>query len=243
MSTELQTLPGVPTDIEVTAETADEMAQCQSALILWCENKVASMKKDAAELTAAYEHALKQKWKSGTLKRHSELAVKRVSFYERMLSALQHGYQIVPPFPVTVFAVRTTRGKPLRMLTQSWSSTHEQVAVGLPTGEGDYKNPFPVVHQRMIQASAPGKCEVSNYWAEAWDDFEFPISMAKPQIMEATTRAMALKIFDDFAIVPSEIKRDPMILARLKDPRMATWSSAQRWVYFIIAWHLDTRTL
>jgi len=65
--------------------------------------------------------------------------------------------------------------------------------------------------------------------------------MAKPRIMEATSRAMALKIFDDFGILPAQRKGDPMIIARIIDPRSRSYSDKH--VSFLITWHLDTRTL
>lgn len=239
-----------PTDIQVTAENADEMAQCQRAIVVWCKAKVTEMKAQAKELKAAYEYAKEHKWRNDTLKRHSDIATKRVDFYQRMLSALEHGYQIVPSFPVTAFAIRTSRESPLKMVTTSWNHKHTQEAEPVVAGEGEYKNPFPVVMQRTLVKETPTTNEKCEYWADAWKDLEFPISMAKPKIMEATTRAMALKIFDEIGILPGYApnegtrppRGDPIIVARLKDPRPTGYQPA-RYVTFIIAWHLDTRSL
>lgn len=227
-------------DIQVTAENADEMAQCQSAIITWTKAKLHQMEFEHADLEGAYRHAVKSKWKSDTLKRHVGIALKRVEFYSKMLVALEHGYQIVPNFPVTAFAVRTDRKKPLKMFTTWWDRDHQQEAAGLPAGEGNYKNPFPVVLERVVVGATETKSAVKNYWADSWADLEFPISMAKPQIMEATTRAMALKIFDDFGILPGAPKQDPMIIARLCIRRS---QYNHQWLSFIVAWHLDTRVL
>lgn len=238
-----------PEDIEVTAENATEMQQCQDAIIQWTQMKVSKAQAEANELKAAYEHAVQRKWKSDTLKRHAELASKRADFYKRMLVALEKGYQIVPSFPVTAFAIRTDAKNPLRMYSTSWSHRHTQQAKILPEGEGEYKNPFPVVSERQLKAATQTESEKKAYWAESWKDLEFPISMSKPKVMEATTRAMALKVFDEIGILPGFAPEegtrppagDPMIIARMKVPN---WVGAnQRWVCFIIAWHLDTRTL
>lgn len=139
-----------PSPQSFTAENADEMAQCQNGLIQWCKAKVWEVRQEAAELQAAFDHAVKQKWSNATLKRHSALALKRLDFYERMLTALEHGYQIVPSFPITAFAIRTDRKKPLKMWSTSHYKQHTQKSEGLPSGEGEYKNPFPVVMQRTI---------------------------------------------------------------------------------------------
>lgn len=244
----------VPTpakDIEVTAESADEMAQCQTHLVAWCKAKVLDMQQQAHELKEAYELAVKNKWRTVTLKRHAELAAKRVDFYQRMLTALEHGYQIVPSFPVTAFAVRTDKKKPLRMWTTQWNKSHEQEAKFMTAGEGEYKNPFPVVRQSEVRPASATQNQINEYWASAWKDLEFPLSMSKPTIMEATERAMALKIFDDLAILPGYApsegtrppKGDPIIVARLLDPRPISFYQKNRFVTFIVAWHLNTREL
>lgn len=237
-------------DIEVTAENADQMAQCQTAMIEWCKRKVAETVASEKDLRDAYNHAVKCKWKNDTLLRHANAALKRVDFYQRMLTALEHGYQIVPSFPVTAFAIRTDRKKPLRMYTYGWNKSHTQEVKSLPQGEGEYKNPFPLVQQHTIEPATQTTGEKCGYWAEAWKDLEFPFSMSKPTIMEATTRAMALKIFDDIGILPGFApgegtrapKGDPIIVARLKDQRPVPYGEA-RWVTFIVAWHLNTKDL
>lgn len=230
-------------DLEVSAFTPQEMLNANQALILWCEKKIAAMKAEAAELTAAFQQAVTRKWKSTTLKRHSEIAAKRVTFYEKIMAALKEGFYIVPNFPVTCFAIRTAKGKPLALCDTSHWSNKEQRAESLPPGEGEHQNPFPVIFQRDIsnqQQKAEGK-KVMQYFAEKWDEFEFPVQMAKPHIMEATSRAMALKLFDDFGVLPGHTKADPIVVGRIKDPRSLRCNP--RFVTFIIAWHLDTRML
>lgn len=245
------TTPPPPADIQVTAENADEMKQCQGAIVDWCRAKVAQLEAEFKEVREAYDYAVKQKWRNDVLKRQSERAFKRFDFYKRMLIALEHGYQIVPSFPVTAFAIRTDKKNPLRMYTNYYSQKHTQEPPVLPAGEGDYKNPFPLVKEQLLVQRTQTQAEVKAYWAEAWKDFEFPLSMAKPQIMEATTRAMALKIFDDVGILPgyhpSEGTRpprgDPIIVARLLHPGTTHKWATKRYVTFIIAWHLNTADL
>jgi hypothetical protein len=72
-------------------------------------------------------------------------------------------------------------------------------------------------------------------------EIDFPVTMTKAHIMQAVDRAMAIKIFDDFGCLPGHHKkRDPIIVGRLRDPRPASWTNPQRWISFILAWHLDT---
>jgi|GEM_PF-1491098 hypothetical protein len=238
------------TDIEVTAENPDEMQQCQSALIDWCERKVMAVRAEAAELTSAAAIAVKNKWRASTLQRHAVLAEKRVSFYERILAALRAGYQIIPDLPATIFAIRTDKKKPKAMYRyeETWSDSEpgvykEQEAKQLPAGEGDYKNPLPAARiddKGEVVKKDGTKRHVWAHWADKWREVEFPFQMAKPKIMEATTRAMLLKIFDDIGIVDDR-RGDPIIVARIRRPAWNKYD--QRRVAFIIGWHLNTRDL
>lgn len=238
-------------DVDVVAETPEEMRSCQEALIVWAKAKVAASEAEAKELHEAYEQARSRKWKSDTLKRHAEIADKRAEFHRKLLAALEAGYHIVPSFPITAFAVRREGNpkKPTAMFsisTQSWMSTSDfqQLAKPVPAGEGEYFNPFPVVMHSQATPTPEGQKQYQR-WADRWAEMEFPISMAKPQIIHATNRAMALKIFDEIGICPADTKStriDPMIIGRIRDPRPPLYGEA-RHVSFIIAWRLNTRDL
>lgn len=232
-------------NVEVTASTPDEMAIANTALVQWAENKLTATRDNAKELRAAYEVAVKRKWASGTLKRHADMEDKRVIFYDKILGALRLGFMIVPNFPVTAFAIRTDRNKPLKMLTFSqyvkYPGDKQQKPNDLAIGEGDYENPFPLVYN--VEKPVEGQPHRKEAAAFSWAEMEFPVTMAKSHIMEATSRAMALKLFDDFAILPAAtIKQDPMIIARLRDPK-TTGYGGHKYVSFMIAWHLNTAVL
>jgi len=246
--------PAPATDVSVSATTADEMAEAQSALIRWAQAKVADIRSERDEANECYERAVRSKWKSDPLKRMAERAEKRLTFYEKILAALQAGYTIIPNFPVTAFAIRTDRSRPLAMLTTSWGSKHTQRPAGLPAGEGEYLNPFPLVYERIVKQRTATTAEEKEYWASSWKDLEFPISMAKPEIMEATTRTMALKVFDDLGVLPAFApgegtrppRGDPMIVARIWDYSQSLGyrpESDRRHVTFMVAWRVNTRDL
>lgn len=254
MSEELtkQTASIVPVDggnIEVSASTPNEMVQGHNAMIQWAERKLEAIKNEFKELRDAYEHAKARKWKSDTLKRHAAIAEKRVTFYEKFKAALMEGYCVVPNFPVTLFAIRTTNQKPAHkfaMLRSSSQRNFEQDAKLLQIGEGDYQNPQPNICQGPVQKVVEGSqtVEKRQFWAESWDELEFPANMARLHVMEATTRAMALKIFDEIGFLPADYKRnpDPIMIGRLIDPRPVGYGQPRK-VSFMIAWHIDTRTL
>lgn len=231
----------------LTALEPGDMATCQQAMILWVTRKIAEIRADAAELRAAFEHAKARKWKTSVIGAHMRKQEARVSFYEKMKTALEHGYVIVPNFPVTAFAIRTSRTSPLRMITHAnWVLNKDQKPEVLPAGEGHYQNPFPEVWSRKVRHSDPqkaaaGQTEIES-WAAGWNDLDFPINMARPEVMEATSNAMALKIFDQLGILPSPYKKqDPIIVGQLIDPRGTKYRP--KVVTFMVAWHLDTRTL
>ncbi len=233
-------------ELEVSAATPNEMAQSQEALIAWAKNKVARSEGEAAELQSAYEIARTRKWKSDTLKRHAAMALKRVDFYKKMLAALEAGYIIVPTFPVVVFAGRTDKETPRGIYVTSYDYGYnpnlkslEQHPKPLEQGEGEYQNPFPAT--RRCNVGTNDKPEY-RYLSDDWKEMEFPLNMAKPNIMHATDRAMALKIFDDFGVLPNATKKvDPIIVGRIKVPSAGPYTD--RIASFIIAWHLDTSTL
>lgn len=238
----------IPTNEEcqVTAFTPVEMVNANATLIAWFEKKVVAQDAEAAELEQAAAHAIERKWKSATLKKHASLSRKRVQFFGKILAALKAGYYIVPNFPITAFAIRTKEGAELKSFKThvgSWRPgwIHEQAAKALPQSEGEYKNPFPHVEEYVDHHDKDNK-PVWYSQALAWDAFEFPLNMAKPQIMEATSRAMALQIFDSLGVLPGKSRKDdPMIIGRVCDPRTDKYSF--RGVSFIIGWHFDTRVL
>lgn len=235
----------VPTcqDIEVTAIEPGEMLPAQHQLIDWCQRKCRALELEKKELVDAYNHAVAHKWKSSTLKAAAERLQKRIVFYGKIGAALEAGYCIVPNFPVSLFAIRTDRDKPLKLMGTYQYDNHQQPAGALAVGEGEYKNPLPKVWERTIQKEEPNKKEIKQYWAEDFEAVDFPIQMAKPRIMEATTRAMALNIFDEFGILPAARKQDPLIVGRIKLGGTPRHAHDDNRVTFIIAWHLNTAML
>lgn len=233
-------------NIEVQAQTPDEMKQANRALIAWCEQKMTTIRIDYIELDAAYKSALEKKWKSSVLKRHAEMAKKRIEFYRKIKTALEHGFYIVPNFPVTAFAIRTDRKSPMKLAsTSKWNRAEQKGLSPIPQGEGGYQNPFPEIWQRDITPELPDSDpkKKHEYYGQDWRELDFPINMAKPQIMEAADRAMALKLFDDLGVLPSPNRKvDPIIVGRIKDPRSPGYGE-RKMVSFIIAWALDTSTL
>jgi hypothetical protein len=235
-------------ELEVSATTPLEMSQAQDSLIAWCGQKIEAMKREASELAENLAIAIKNKWKTDILRRHSALASKRVTFYEKIKAALEAGYCIVPNFPIDLFAIRTDRKKPKSKWYfgsyEGGSWNFMQPSAQLPVGEGEYKSVHPLVQTNVDTETKDGvtKKHYSEH-ATDFDEVTFPIQMAKPKIMESVSRAMALKIFDQIGLF-AQGTGDPIITGEIVDPRSANGNPTNnRRVTFIIAWHLNVRDL
>lgn len=227
-------------DLELTAVIPSEMVASQQQLIAWCEKKILSANVEAIELGEAVDHARKNKWKSGTLATQHSRALKRVEYYKKIKLALEAGYYIVPNFPIEMFAIRKQHNRKPRGWSNSKWADHTQKSAELAAGQGEYKNPFPLVVRESRQLQ-DGKWEQESYPTE-WDQFEFPINMAKPQIMSVTQTALTLKIFDRVGVMPSvrRKKEDPVIIGQIVHK---TNGNTEKVVSFMIAWHLNTNVL
>lgn len=227
-------------DVALTATLPQDMVIAQKALIAWCEKKVAVCNAEVDELKGAVEQAKKHKWKSSVLETQHRNAVKRFQYYEKVKAALIAGFYIVPNFPIQMFAIKKGHhSKPRGRANDRWHHNFEQKSAEMPLGEGEYKNPFPLVSTKSGK-DVQGKDWAVTY-AKEWDDFEFPITMAKPEIMSITAAAMRLKIFDQIGVMPHlhKKKEDPVIIGQIF--RKSGYTT--RTVSFMIAWHLNTNVL
>lgn len=224
-------------DIALTATLPSEMVESQSQLIDWCSRKIVVCQDEVRELYDAYERAKKMKWKFEPLRNLWRNASKKLAYYEKVKVALVAGYYIVPNFDVQFFAIRTKKATPKDSWTVfNWNNDHKKEAQELPVGEGEYQNPFPVVYKKFV---GEGNEKKKYSRAECWDEMEFPIMMAKPEIMDATSRAMALKVFDRIGVFPNYRKEDPVIIGQIFNKK----GNTTKIVSFMIAWHLDTRMI
>lgn len=256
-------------NLDLVAATPTGLEQCQVSLIDWMKNKIEFVKTEIAtaqqeetELQNAYEYAKKQKWRNDVLHKQWQSSIKRkehqmrrLDYYHKLLTALENGYFIVPPMGMEIFAIRTDKGKPLRKwrcLTSMNLGNFEQDAQVLPEGKGDYQNPQPEVEVDYAHEFTDPQTKVTKraYYAESWKEIDFPHNMVKPRIMEATTRAMAIKVFDELGVLPQDYRRnpDPVIIGKIYEPLPTQTENSRNWrkgkaITFMIAWHLNTKDL
>lgn len=243
-------------DLTVIARYPYQMEKCQTALIEWAKRKIATVAAEAADLEENVGIAKVRKWGSAALERAWKRSLKTVDFYTKILAALEAGHCIVPNFPVDIIAVRTKRKRPVKETTTDWSRTHTQSSESPSIGEGEFEAAVPVIRQRVIERNPDGSEKTKEYFAHEWAEFDFPFTTAKPEILDATGRAMQDKFFDEIGVLPGKKKReDPIIVGRIYDPRSSAatpWdrrsrghaqSARERFVTFLIAWYVDTRAI
>lgn len=234
--------------VHLVARDPQQMAMAKTNLAAWLRGKIQQCTTEARELGDAAGEAVTNGWKADTLDRHEKLAKKRVDFYTKVLAAVDAGYTIVPNFPLDLFAIRVNRKTPPpKQYTSGYStegamqSAKEIQAQVLPVEEGRYVGTMPYGLKGDYEEESGGK-NVTKYFFSVTDftQIEFPIEAARTEVMSATAEAMALRVFDQIGICPQTRKGDPLIIGRILGPGKR-WSRKE--VSFLIAWHLDLRTL
>lgn len=232
-----------PTDADknltLVALTPADMAPAQAALAEWCDRKIASLELEFSDLQENHEvmnrAGLSQKGIVPALNRMGKL----IAYYEKIKAAVAAGYLIVPNFPIDVFAVRVKRAKqPEGTYESKWGGfvAHPEL---LPAGTGRYVDDKVEFRDESFTEQIDGKEKhIRQFVTGDYNDVAFPVIAVKPTVLTATTRAMALRIFDEIGTVENRSGRDPIVVGRLIDPR-----GNRRVTTFFIAWWLNTADL
>jgi hypothetical protein len=246
-------------ELQLAAMTPYGVSEQQGQLVGWCERKIRSLTEEQSDLLDSARVAMDNNWQHGKLTGLANKLQRRIVYYQKIADATKAGYLIVPNFDVEVMAVRVKRATPTQYSSVSEiqyapSPSHKvatAVAELLPTGEGRYVSARQIHSEQKQQrpkSGKPGETETITVFSdpEYDEELDFPVIGVKPMVMEATARAMALKVFDRIGVVTGR-KEDPLVLGQLLDPRQAS-AEGQRWrgvkrVSFFIAWWLDTRVL
>lgn len=235
------------------ATNGEEMARAQGGLQVWADARIAQATMDVLELDRAVENARKNKWAVSALQRALGKAEKLKKYYVKVGAALSAGYVLVPAFPVNVFAIRTTkRVPPLNVNTtkEEWGTREQTVHSEMPAiGEGEYKSNLAdrteQYHSRAKDAQGKETSEIIHlYQNEEFQDVTFPMVACRPEVMNATARAMALKIFDEIGIVTEAPRRsyapvrrgDPLIIGSICQAKVGY---TQKRCHFLITWHVN----
>jgi hypothetical protein len=229
-------------DIELVALSPSDLLAAQTNLVNWCDGKVRTIRTELDDLRDNLRIAKESKWRWQGYASAISRAEKRILFYEKIKAAVGAGYLIVPNFPVDLLAVRVKRSKQREVVSDYQSgAAFDAKAELLPAGDGRYvDNRLMTTSEQYQGKSYDGTKEVTKtrYRSDDYAEVDFPVQAVKPVILDATRRAMSLKIFDEMGIVQNRSGRDPIIVGRLLDPRQTG-----RVVTFFVAWWLNTSTL
>lgn len=244
-------------EFHAVAVNATEMVQAKAGIQSWLERKLQAIDNEISSTQATYDAAVRNKWKSSTFKGQLERVRKKRLYYGKLLAACEAGFTIVPTMPVDVFAIRVKRETPKFAFNEGKSeysfrsaspTVPDEVEQRLPVGEGRYESPLVnFSEQNYTKKEIKNGKEVEVYnveqYCDGWGDIEFPLSVAHPAVMDATARAMAMKIFDRIGVVPQTHRRgyrgDPIVLGQITTKEGYSTKVAS----FLIAWYLDPKTL
>jgi hypothetical protein len=237
--------------IHAVAVNATEMAESHAEIKEFLAAKIAALSEEHKDLEDALQVACDSGWATAPLSRQTSKLARSVLYYEKLLAALDAGFTIVPNMPCDQFAIRVKRtapsvksetrrseyGKKVPFLADETEDPH------LPAGEGRYESPTQRVSTNVFETKNEKGATITTTTVSptAWGEIDFPLAAAVPMVMSATQAAMSLRLFDRIGIVPQSVRRDadPIILGQIvrKDGYQVKVTS------FLIAWHLDFRTL
>lgn len=232
----------------IFARNSVEMVKAQQRTIEGMKLKIKKEQLRAQELADNLEVAKKNKWRTDTLKRHVGYAQERVVFYQKIVLALEAGYQIIPDMDLEVFAVRTTRTRPLpgeKTSTYKWGHNLDDHKTNTPPpGAGEYVSAGRGMMNEDQTEKDDGKGGKTIVYHKSWSDFaepEFPFQLVKTEVLDMTAAAMQKKIFDELGVLPRTRGADPIVAGRVNlkgnNPRQT------KRVSFMVAWFLDLADL
>ena len=246
VSTDLSdmTLP-VTKDFVVVAKNSEEMARAQASLVRWATAKIEFEKQELVSAETQLKQIKLMKQRSGAYNKLVQLAKDRVLYYEKIKTALELGYCIVPNFPVEIIAVRVDHdAEPGYFEIERWQGTPEVTPDKLPVGEGRYIHPIPkTAMKKKTVKDAEGKDKTKSVrFPLAYRSVEFPAALAKIEILNSLDRAQQAKVFDALGILPATRRPspDPMLIGQIQQN---PGGAGNRTTSFMIAWWVDTASL
>lgn len=233
-------------ELSLVALSPAELPATQAALVNWCDKTLAALHAELADLEEHRLIATANKWSLKGLQASIRRVGHNLTYYQKLKTAVEEGYLIVPNMPMTVVAVRVPEKTPQPRHSEhsgGWAFRVEPAS--LPVGEGQYvADRMPEKDESYMKGptEAGKKPErQSFYGAYEYGAPEFPFRAVKPEIIAATSDAMQKKIFDSIGVVHDQRlgrKGDPVMVGRIINP-----NGNRRSATFFLGWWLDTRTL
>lgn len=228
-------------EVSVYATDPEALRSAHVELSAWCDAKIAELRAEFKEHELILHRAIKGRWGVQGATSMLNLCKRRLTFYEKIKRALELGYIVVPNMPVQLLAVRTRLKTPAGRATRGWAD-FEQAGQALPEGQGEFRNPEPVVERERLEETRKDgtKQSYTLSYPTDWNELEFPVALANPEIMDVANRALKEKLFDELGFVrdenrPRARKGDPILVGRLRNPVAARLD-----VTFFLGWRLNT---
>ena len=240
----------ISAQFQAVAVNGTEMVQAKAGIQSWLERKIQSIEDEIALIQETYDSAVRHKWKSSTFKGQLQREKQKLLYYGKLLAACEAGYVIVPNMDMDVFAIRVKKDKPSvkpverhETYKPSTPFIDDEPEQRLSIGEGRYESPQQLVKTKRWETTNENNQLVHHVRVTpvGFADMEFPLAIAHPLVMDATARAMSMKIFDRVGVVRdrSQTSGDPIVLGQIT--RKVGWQL--KTASFLIAWYLDPRTL
>lgn len=239
MAADLALRTAVDHPAQLVALSPSDMPAAQLDLARWCRGKIALLGAELRDHRLNCRQAKAAKWKSSGWQAQINRTKRRMIYYAKIKAAVDAGYLVVPNFDIDVFAVRTTRAMPPYVNDQT--TAQPDLAAH---GRGRYVDDVVFSYEaKESKTGSDGKPFTVKHDIPNGYDYEpdIPLRGVKPIILDATQRAMALRIFDQVGVVKAR-RQDPIIIGQIIDPdhNGRYWKKA---ISFFVAWWLDPATL
>lgn len=235
----------------VIAKNPEEMSRATAELAAWAKERQAREEDEAKDLEREAAAVRARGWPASAALSAARRARKRAGYYAKAHEALAAGYCMIPDMLADVVAVRVTRSRPPFQVEERagviyWPDVSDVATDSPAAGEGRYVDPAPTVNrlsENRPSEKTPGKTETVHITeTEGFADVAFPAIFAKPQVIDEVNRAMALKVFDEIAVLPARRNRgggDPLVLGRV----VFRQGYSRKVMAFLITWFIDTKAL
>lgn len=230
----------------LVALTPQDVPGAQRGIAEWCRAKLIALGRELREQRQNLRQAKSMKWKHSGWVNAATKTKRQMIYYAKIKAAVDAGYLVVPNFDVDVIAVRVA--------VESSPKDETDVTVAtpglLPQNQGRYVDDALIGHDEKREVTRADKSTytVTDFHPTGYDrEIDFPVSLVKPVVLEATERAMSLRIFDRIGIARGGRKSDPIVLGQIINPKTRAAYGGLRsnpiCVSFFVAWWLNTEDL
>jgi hypothetical protein len=220
------------------------MQEAQQTTAQWVLQKIRNAHQELAEVAKTRSALEKIEADTKSVDRLAKLAVRRITFYEKIKAALERGYVIIPPFAVQAFAIRVPENSSPKIDRSRASWNADESTRRLPAGEGRWVHPRAKrEHVETVTEQVPSDTsktrEIAIYENDSdWLKVDIPIMAQKPEIIDAVRGAMEARIFDALGIAPAYRDADPIIVGQIKH-----WRDRANPLTFFVAWWMNEADL